>query len=215
MGKTVRDVLVRSLSNLEKKSLKKFRRKLNDFEIKKEFNKIPRGELEDADPDDVTDLIRRYYKDSYGVEVTLAVLEAIDENKEAETLRSALQEVSGWGSQDATNGADNRADNGAPPGAPAEKEPQRTPEDEEHFVVRHYVELIQRVTLVAPILDDLFQWKLLTPEGYNRVRSMATSQEKMRVLMGYVVSWGDVDKDRLLQSLRKHNAPLIRDLEGR
>ncbi|XP_056392812.1 apoptosis-associated speck-like protein containing a CARD [Hyla sarda] len=208
MGKTVRGVLVQSLSNLEKKSLKKFRRNLNEFKIKKEYNRIPKGELEEADPDDITDLIRRYYKDDYGVKVTLAVLEAIDELEEAETLRRDLQEVVGWAPQEATNGADE----GAPSREGTEEAAQGTTSgDEQHFVDKYRTELIERVVLVSPILDDLYS--LLKGEPYNTVRSMKTSHEQMRALLSHVESWGKEDKDKFRQSLFKHNAPLVRDLE--
>ncbi|CAJ0922049.1 unnamed protein product [Ranitomeya imitator] len=85
--------------------------------------------------------------------------------------------------------------------------------DKEHFVDRHRVALIGRVVLVDPILDDLRQWRLLTGEHYDTVRSKTTSQEKMRELYRYVDSWGNKDKDCFLQSLNKNNPPLVRDLE--
>ncbi|XP_066433045.1 apoptosis-associated speck-like protein containing a CARD [Eleutherodactylus coqui] len=86
--------------------------------------------------------------------------------------------------------------------------------DENHFVDEHRTELIQRVTLVSPILDDLLQLRLLTCEAYNKVRRIQTSEDQMRELYDYVNSWGSKDKDKFLQSLIKHNSPLIRDLEG-
>ncbi|XP_069840700.1 apoptosis-associated speck-like protein containing a CARD [Dendropsophus ebraccatus] len=81
-----------------------------------------------------------------------------------------------------------------------------------HFVDRHQTELIQHVTPVPPILDDLRDWNLIKREQNSIVRSKTTDQEKMRQLFDYVEAWGDEDKDRLLESLRKHNAPLIRRL---
>ncbi|XP_069838390.1 uncharacterized protein [Dendropsophus ebraccatus] len=86
--------------------------------------------------------------------------------------------------------------------------------DGEHFVDRHRVELIQQVAQVDLILDDLYQWELLTHEEYDRVWTRTTSQDKMRQLLRYVESRGHEGKDGFLQSLRKHNAPLVRDLEG-
>ncbi|XP_075037385.1 uncharacterized protein LOC142098436 [Mixophyes fleayi] len=88
MVRTVRDALVTALESLDSKGLKKFRNKLNDWEIKDGYNKIPRGQLEAKEPEDIADLIRKYYTDSYGIEVTLAVLDAIDEKKVAEDLQA-------------------------------------------------------------------------------------------------------------------------------
>ncbi|XP_040296198.1 apoptosis-associated speck-like protein containing a CARD [Bufo bufo] len=218
MGKTVRDVLVQALENLEKKSFKKFKNKLNDWEIKEGFSRIPKGKLEEADPEDVADLIRRYYKDFYGIEVTLAVLEAIEEKTEAEELRNGVKTVNGGAVQEPSSGADQGATSrgeqrpeGSLEGLP---NPQYNPIDTKHFVDRHRAALISRVVLVAPIIDDLYG-RLLTPEAYETVRSKATSSEQMRELFRNVESWGNEDKDQFLKSLRKHNSPLIRDLEAK
>ncbi|KAM3917794.1 apoptosis-associated speck-like protein containing a CARD [Leptodactylus fuscus] len=202
MEKTVRDVLVQGLENLERKSFKRFKNKLNDVEIKKGFSKIPKSKLEEADTEDVVDLIRRYYKDSYGIEVTLNVLEAIDERQEAEKLRNDLTAVNSCPSREPSNGNGNGTN---------QREPSR---DVLHFVDRHRTALITRVVLVDPILDDLLQDKLLTAEAYGIIRSKSLSTMQMRELYSFIQSWGNEDKDRLLESLRKHNMPLIRDLEG-
>ncbi|XP_066433659.1 apoptosis-associated speck-like protein containing a CARD isoform X1 [Eleutherodactylus coqui] len=197
MGKTVRDVLVRTLENLGKKSFKRFKNKLNDWEFKEGYSQIPYGKLEEADEEDVAKFIINYYKEPYGIEVTLGVLEAIDERQAAENLRTALKTVSGCVSHEPAK----REDQGAAAG------------DEKHFVDKHRTDLIQRVTLVAPILDDLLQDGLLPCEAYDTVRSINTNQEKMRALYDHVKSWGNKDKDKFLQSLIRHNPPLIRDLE--
>ncbi|CAJ0922051.1 unnamed protein product [Ranitomeya imitator] len=186
MGRTVKDVLIDTLENLERKSFKKFKNKLNDIEIKEGYSRIPKGPLQEADDLDTAELILRFYKDHYGIQVTLRVLEAINENKEA-----ARAQESSMGDQGATS------------------------REEDHFVDRHRTQLIALVALVDPILDDLLQWKLLTSEDYITVRSTNTPQNKMRQLFCYVDSWGSRDKDQFLKSLRDHNAPLIRNLEGK
>ncbi|XP_073502136.1 apoptosis-associated speck-like protein containing a CARD [Phyllobates terribilis] len=199
MGRTVKDVLIHTLENLERKSFKKFKNKLNDIEIKEGYSKIPKGTLQEADELDTAELLLRYYKENYGTEVTLTVLQAINENKEAEELKKAIMEVTGCGSQESAMGEDEGAKS----------------REEEHFVDRHRAQLVDRVALVDPILDDLFQWKLLTSEDYSTVRSMNTPQNKMRQLFCYVDSWGKGDKDQFLKSLRQRNPPLIRNLEGK
>ncbi|KAG8549617.1 hypothetical protein GDO81_020492 [Engystomops pustulosus] len=93
MGLTVRDALVYALENLEKTGFKKFRKQLHETEVKENYRRIPRGKLEDKDWGDVADLIREHYKDVYGVEVTLAVLDKINERKVAEELQEDLQKV--------------------------------------------------------------------------------------------------------------------------
>ncbi|XP_066432896.1 uncharacterized protein [Eleutherodactylus coqui] len=93
MGLTVRDALVYALENLEKKAFKKFCNQLPEIEVKQNYRRIPRGKLEDKDWEDVADLIREYYKDVYGVEVTLEVLDKINEKKVAEELQEDLKKV--------------------------------------------------------------------------------------------------------------------------
>ncbi|XP_073403325.1 apoptosis-associated speck-like protein containing a CARD [Dendrobates tinctorius] len=205
MGKTVRDVLVQALENLEKKSFKKFKNKLNDWDIEEGHDRIPRGTLEVADPEDVADLIRRYYMDSYGITVTLAVLEAINEKPEAEELQKAWETVNCRTIK--------TEDQGASSGAPIQETSGATSRDPEHFVDRHRAQLIRRVPLLGQVLDDLLQNKLLSPDAYDMVRSMKPPQEQMRELYRYVSSWGNEDKEKFLQSLKTHYAPLIKDLE--
>ncbi|KAG9462153.1 hypothetical protein GDO78_014809 [Eleutherodactylus coqui] len=91
MGKTVQDVMVRALMNLGKTSFKSFKNKLNDWEFKEGYSQIPYRKLEEADEEDVAKFIINYYKESYGIEVTLGILEAIDERQAAENLRTALK----------------------------------------------------------------------------------------------------------------------------
>ncbi|XP_069840513.1 uncharacterized protein [Dendropsophus ebraccatus] len=93
MGLTVRDALVYALENLEKMGFKKFRKQLHEIEVKENYRRIPRGKLEDKDRGDIADLIREYYKDVYGAEVTLAVLDKINEKKVAEELEEDLRKV--------------------------------------------------------------------------------------------------------------------------
>ncbi|XP_069840654.1 NACHT, LRR and PYD domains-containing protein 1b allele 5-like isoform X3 [Dendropsophus ebraccatus] len=82
----------------------------------------------------------------------------------------------------------------------------------DHFVDRHRVALIGGIPLVAPLLDDLYQYRLLTAEAYDTVRSRTTAQEQVRQLLGFVNSWGNKDKDEILRSLRSHNLPLVKNL---
>ncbi|XP_069840495.1 uncharacterized protein [Dendropsophus ebraccatus] len=93
MGLTVRDALVYALENLEKMGFKKFRKQLHEIEVKENYRRIPRGKLEGKDWSDIADLIREYYKDVYGAEMTLAVLDKINEKKVAEELEEDLRKV--------------------------------------------------------------------------------------------------------------------------
>ncbi|XP_073504913.1 apoptosis-associated speck-like protein containing a CARD [Phyllobates terribilis] len=206
MGRTMRDVLVETLENLDIYAFKKFKNKLNDLDIK-EYNRIPRGRLEDVDTQDVADLIIRYYTDTYWIDVTLNVLEAINENQEAKNLRNALTTVNVPAPQESPVGVNQGS---VTRGPILEIAPSR---DEEHFVDRHREALIGRVTLVNPVLKDLYENGLLSREERDRLSRMRPCYKQMREIFYYAASWGSDEKDQFWESLRDHNRPLLRSLE--
>lgn len=84
-----------------------------------------------------------------------------------------------------------------------------------HFVDQHRSALIQRVSMVAPILDDLLDKNVINHEGYNMVMSKATNQEKMRELFnGPLNSSGTRGKDVFYEILVEKEAYLIDDLKA-
>uniref|UniRef100_A0A8C5PL41 Apoptosis-associated speck-like protein containing a CARD n=1 Tax=Leptobrachium leishanense TaxID=445787 RepID=A0A8C5PL41_9ANUR len=206
MVRTVRDVLVENLDELDEKTFKRFKNKLNDIKLKEEFRNPPRSRLETADVDDVASLILDMYMESYGVTVTIEVLKAIGQNQRASQIEQDLQKVPNC--QIPSAGHEAAVPNCQIPSAGHEAAAA------EPFVVRHRAALIQRMSLVDPILDELLSKRLISQEQYETARSMGTSQSKMRELYSYAVSWGLQDKEMFYQILRRHNEPLIRDLES-
>ncbi|XP_072006096.1 uncharacterized protein [Engystomops pustulosus] len=83
-----------------------------------------------------------------------------------------------------------------------------------HFVDEHRADLIRMIPVIDPVLDDLLGLNLLTYEQYQTVFCQRTNPEQMRRLYDYIRAWGHEDKDEVLQSLRKHNRPIIRKLEN-
>uniref|UniRef100_A0A3B4FCT3 CARD domain-containing protein n=1 Tax=Pundamilia nyererei TaxID=303518 RepID=A0A3B4FCT3_9CICH len=55
-----------------------------------------------------------------------------------------------------------------------------------HFVDKHRVQLIQRVSNVAPILDDLLGSDVISQESYHSIMALPTSQDKMRTLYSHL-----------------------------
>lgn len=84
---------------------------------------------------------------------------------------------------------------------------------EEHFVDKHRKELIQRVSNIKPILDGLFQEKVLLDEAYDRIRSLATSQDQMREIF-LCMKAGDACKNIFLSILQENERFLISELKG-
>uniref|UniRef100_A0A669CQH8 CARD domain-containing protein n=1 Tax=Oreochromis niloticus TaxID=8128 RepID=A0A669CQH8_ORENI len=81
-----------------------------------------------------------------------------------------------------------------------------------HFVDEHRVELIQRVTNIELILDELLKEKVIQQESYDRIRALQTSQEKMRELYSGPLKAGSASKDVFYQILQTHERLLVNDL---
>lgn len=75
----------------------------------------------------------------------------------------------------------------------------------------HEAELIQRVSNIEPILDEL-KGKIIQQEAYDEIRAQRTSQKKMRALYNGPLKAGDATKEAFYQSLKKHEPMLIEDL---
>uniref|UniRef100_A0A3B3S6E5 FIIND domain-containing protein n=1 Tax=Paramormyrops kingsleyae TaxID=1676925 RepID=A0A3B3S6E5_9TELE len=78
------------------------------------------------------------------------------------------------------------------------------------FVAQHRDAIIQRVSLIDPILDNLH--KHIEGEKYSYIRAASTSQEKMRRL--YEVLNTDRLKELFFDSLKKNERSLVSNLFG-
>lgn len=137
MAGTVRDALVRALDDLSGSSFKRFRNKLMDWDIKEGFNTIPKSKLEKADTDDVVELIVSFYKDCYGPELTVDVLNAINEKQVASDLKKALDNVRGLSYPEKPKEEPQPTSEASPPSAPepAEEPFQHEPPRDSSFCV--------------------------------------------------------------------------------
>uniref|UniRef100_A0A8C6WM62 CARD domain-containing protein n=1 Tax=Neogobius melanostomus TaxID=47308 RepID=A0A8C6WM62_9GOBI len=80
---------------------------------------------------------------------------------------------------------------------------------EGHFVDRHQIDLIKRVSNINPILDHLLKEEVLTQEQYDKAREIRTTQEQMRFLFRGPLKAGEPSKDELLSALEKEEKCLI------
>uniref|UniRef100_A0A8C9VVW2 CARD domain-containing protein n=1 Tax=Scleropages formosus TaxID=113540 RepID=A0A8C9VVW2_SCLFO len=81
------------------------------------------------------------------------------------------------------------------------------------FVDKYRAVLIERVTLVDPILDKLSI--LVHPEACAKVRAAGTSQEKMRLLYDITFRSGGVQlKSKFFEILKKVHPHLVQELNG-
>ncbi|KAG7472866.1 hypothetical protein MATL_G00113770 [Megalops atlanticus] len=87
------------------------------------------------------------------------------------------------------------------------------PRDFARFVDKHWAELVQRVTMVMPMADELLSLGMLHEETYSQIIAARTSQEKMRELFTALHSGGDKVKCAFYCALKDHQPHLLQDLE--
>uniref|UniRef100_A0A803XKI5 PYD and CARD domain containing n=1 Tax=Meleagris gallopavo TaxID=9103 RepID=A0A803XKI5_MELGA len=186
VGNAVTRLLWNTLKVLEEHDFQKFKRELSKIQPKEGYERIELESVAGLSPAALATLLYSHYGRSHCVEVTVEVLRAIGQVQQAEHLLDMLQTA--------------RASDHSPiPGL--------------HFVEQHREQLIQRVTSVSPVLDQLYG-HVLTNEQYQSIRGMPTPQEQMRLLYSFMPSWDVACKDLFLDALKKTNNHLLQDLQG-
>ncbi|XP_042346596.1 uncharacterized protein LOC121946190 isoform X2 [Plectropomus leopardus] len=85
---------------------------------------------------------------------------------------------------------------------------------DEHFVDKHRVQLIQRVSNIKGILDELLHENVIHDDSYVKIWALPTSQDMMRELFsGPLASSGGQGKEIFYKILKKHESYLISDLK--
>ncbi|XP_056235668.1 NACHT, LRR and PYD domains-containing protein 1 homolog [Seriola aureovittata] len=83
---------------------------------------------------------------------------------------------------------------------------------DEHFVDKHQLRLIKRVTNIASILDELLDKKVINNEKWEEIRKMPTPDAKMREV--YIcMRAGDECKNIFFEILKRQEKLLIEDLQ--
>ncbi|KAF4117704.1 hypothetical protein G5714_002257 [Onychostoma macrolepis] len=85
---------------------------------------------------------------------------------------------------------------------------------EAQFVDRNFAALVQKVTSVMAIADELKNKDMMHNEKYSEIRVEKTSQDKMRRLFEALHAGGDAVKYAFYYALRNHEPYLFRDLGG-
>uniref|UniRef100_A0A803Y9Q4 PYD and CARD domain containing n=1 Tax=Meleagris gallopavo TaxID=9103 RepID=A0A803Y9Q4_MELGA len=196
VGNAVTRLLWNTLKVLEEHDFQKFKRELSKIQPKEGYERIELESVAGLSPAALATLLYSHYGRSHCVEVTVEVLRAIGQVQQAEHLLDMLQTAPGSGECPALTRA---SDHSPIPGL--------------HFVEQHREQLIQRVTSVSPVLDQLYG-HVLTNEQYQSIRGMPTPQEQMRLLYSFMPSWDVACKDLFLDALKKTNNHLLQDLQG-
>ncbi|XP_070988472.1 NACHT, LRR and PYD domains-containing protein 1 homolog isoform X3 [Oncorhynchus clarkii lewisi] len=86
-------------------------------------------------------------------------------------------------------------------------------EDSAQFVDKYMPQLIQRVTMVMPIADELLAEDMIHEEMYSNISAARTNPSKMRELFKALHSGGNKVKSTFLSTLRENEPNLVQDLE--
>ncbi|MBN3325732.1 ASC protein, partial [Atractosteus spatula] len=199
MPKTIKDRIIDALEDIGNSKLKRFKAKLCDGQDRR----VRRGAIENADEIDLADKLISAYTEKTAVNITIDLLRAIDENQAAADLQNSTKELMG------------EASTGKPPAGAAAAAGGRYMKDGVHFVDRHRSALIQRVTMVAPILDALLTKKYVSQEEYSSILEERTPSRRMRALLaGPMVTCGKRGQDELCRILEQEQRILMEDLMG-
>ncbi|KAM9098306.1 apoptosis-associated speck-like protein containing a CARD [Sarcophilus harrisii] len=194
-----RDLILKTLENLEEEEFKMFKFKLRTWPLRENFTPIPRGKLSSLDRVDLSDKIVCHYLEDYGMELTAEVILDMGLREEAVALQQAARPAS-------------RADPKGNAAQSTQHSARACTASEVHFVDQHRTNLINRVTVLDPVLDELFG-KVLNAEQYDTIRAEAVVQKQMRQLYTFMRNWNDACKDMFLEALRKNNPFLVEELE--
>ncbi|KAK9980096.1 hypothetical protein ABG768_013493 [Culter alburnus] len=85
---------------------------------------------------------------------------------------------------------------------------------EAQFVDKNEAALIQRVSSVMPIADELKNKGMIHDEKYAEIRAEVTNQGKMRKLFEALHSGGDRVKNDFYYALKHHEPFLFKSLGG-
>ncbi|KAG9466558.1 hypothetical protein GDO78_016420, partial [Eleutherodactylus coqui] len=93
MTEEITDILTHALENIGKESLQKFKRKLSSIDVQPQYQKIPSSLLDEKSAKDVVDCIIRYYTIKNGPDITVQVLQDINERQVSVDLKESIQRV--------------------------------------------------------------------------------------------------------------------------
>nr|XP_040022412.1 apoptosis-associated speck-like protein containing a CARD isoform X2 [Gasterosteus aculeatus aculeatus] len=99
------------------------------------------------------------------------------------------------------------------PGAAGVNTTARHGRAEKHFVDEHRTVLIDRVTNVASILDDLLHEEVISKVHYDEIMALSPRQSQMRKLYDPLYGAGRAAKEVFFKSLQAHENHLIQDLQ--
>uniref|UniRef100_A0A8C9Y8B6 CARD domain-containing protein n=1 Tax=Sander lucioperca TaxID=283035 RepID=A0A8C9Y8B6_SANLU len=83
----------------------------------------------------------------------------------------------------------------------------------QHFVNKHRIKLIERVSNIGTILDELLDKDVIQPEMYDKIRVLPTCQDKMRELYSGPLNAAGACKDIFYKILEEKERYLVDELK--
>uniref|UniRef100_A0A8C6SQM9 Apoptosis-associated speck-like protein containing a CARD n=1 Tax=Neogobius melanostomus TaxID=47308 RepID=A0A8C6SQM9_9GOBI len=192
------------LNALQDLTEEKFHEFCHELTALDEEPRVRTAEVEGKSRVVITKLLVSRYGQSEALSRTITTLRVIGCNDEAERL-----------AKEADLPPPKRARSRTPPPECSAAGASAAPAMKGHFVDRHQIDLIKRVSNINPILDHLLKEEVLTQEQYDQARAIPTTQDKMRFLFRGPLKAGEPSKDELLSALEKEEKYLIKDLRGK
>uniref|UniRef100_A0A665TKC4 PYD and CARD domain containing n=1 Tax=Echeneis naucrates TaxID=173247 RepID=A0A665TKC4_ECHNA len=180
--KTTKAAIKDSLANLSQDKFAEFVEQLLD---RREPPKVRRSEVEGKSRLAVTNLL----------------VSTFTESKAPQVVQEILRDI----------GCSDEADELGKPKGPILKVESLSFCSNEHFVDKYQLELISRVSNVAPILDELLARGIIGEEKYGAIRQIPTCSEKMREIYNCLRA-GERCKNIFYEILKDHEKYLMEDL---
>ncbi|XP_078108437.1 apoptosis-associated speck-like protein containing a CARD [Sander vitreus] len=165
--KTTKKAISDTLEDLSAEDFEKFRAQLID---RRDEPRVRRNRVAGKNFLEIADLLVTHFTEARAPAVAVELLKDIGC---AEVASSLEKELGGQSSKPGSSGTATPS-----PGTTG----VNTVADGKHFVDKHRIKLIERVSNIAAILDELLDEDVIQQETYDKIRVLPTCQEKMREL---------------------------------
>uniref|UniRef100_A0A4W5JF04 CARD domain-containing protein n=1 Tax=Hucho hucho TaxID=62062 RepID=A0A4W5JF04_9TELE len=197
MATPVPHLLLATLEKLDKATFQTFQWHLMQ-ETLKGFTPLSIASLEDANRHNTVSKMVEAYRKEGAMKITQKILENMGMIDLADKLKT-----------------DGKKDQAATPQSSQDQSAvMETTQYGAQFVDDNMEQLVQRITMVMPIADSLYQKKMIHDEDYSEITVALTSMAKMRRLYRALKPGGDVAKSAFYQILLEKQSLLVEDLGG-
>ncbi|XP_029552355.1 apoptosis-associated speck-like protein containing a CARD [Salmo trutta] len=197
MATPVPQRLLATLEKLDKATFDTFQWNLME-ETLEGFTPMSIANLEDASRHKTVSKMVQAYKKEGAMKITQKILEKMGMIDLADKLKTDVEK-----DQAAT-----------PQSSQDQSAVMETKQYGAKFVDENMEVLIQRITMVMPIADGLYQKKMIHDEDYSEITAAPTSMSKMRKLYVALKPGGAVAKSAFYKILLEQQSLLVKELGG-